>query len=269
MKSGPPPLENSATHSTASKPLKSSRLSAFSYWCSAVLLALLVSSCRDTLSLENLPESEKIKDGTVRKIAVTDPFVWMQSDALIESGGDESSFQSFKVQIRSMQDSILWASIRDGRIGVRIGKAIVIGDSAAFSSTLIAEKWAGSASDLAQKTGIEIPFLYLNRLLRGQLIGTDETLKYMYNEWSESWVAKYELEGNIHVKLALNRALKMKWIEIAAQGESLRILYDSFDELTGYPTSMKVQIDGALGNDVVITISDIRTGGPLKTPFSW
>ncbi len=231
-------------------------------------LALLVASCGSTLSVENLSEGEKVKDGTVRKIEVRDPFVWMQSDALIESG-DGSGFQSFKVQVRSMQDSILWASIRDGRIGVRIGKAIVIGDSAAFTSTLIAEKWAGSASDLAQRTGIEIPFLYLNRLLRGQLIGTNETLKYLYNDWSESWVARYELEGNVQVQLALNRSLKMKWIEIAAQGELLRVSYLSYDETTGYPTSMKVQIDGRIGNDVLITISDIRTGGPLKTPFSW
>ena len=51
-----------------------------------------------------------------------------------------------------------WAAISDDMIGLRVGKAIVIGDSAAFTSTLLGLDWTGSAHDLAGMTGVESSF---------------------------------------------------------------------------------------------------------------
>ena len=53
------------------------------------------------------------------------------------------------LEVRSKQDSILWTAISDDMIGLRVGKCIVIEDSAAFTSTLLGLDWTGSASDLA------------------------------------------------------------------------------------------------------------------------
>ena len=47
--------------------------------------------------------------------------------------------------------------ISDDMIGLRVGKAIVIEDSAAFTSTLLGLDWTGSAHDLAGMTGVEVP----------------------------------------------------------------------------------------------------------------
>lgn len=227
----------------------------------------LLSSCGGTLDVNKPLKPEKLKDGLVRTIALEDPFVWTQLYTKIEATTPDGE-QKFRVQLRTKQDSILWAAISDDLIGLRVGKAIVLGDSAAFSSTLLGMEWTGSANDLAKVTGVEVPFQYLNRLMRGQLIGTNQNLKYRYNAWSELWVATYELSDSRRVTLALNTDLKMSWIEITDEGDQARIDYSAFDNTTGYPIEMMLTLKSRPEYVVKISVQEVRTGGPFKTPFS-
>lgn len=231
-----------------------------------VALAVLT-GCGGPLSAEKPLRREKISDGVSRKIIVEDRFAWTQSFTRISAETPDGQ-QRFRVQIRSKQDSILWAAISDDMIGLRVGKAIVINDSAAFSSTLLGVEWTGSANDLAGVTGIEVPFQYLNRLLRGQLIGTNEAMRYRYDGNGDHWVTQYAISKGRAVTVALDRDLHMSYVLIEDPLESVFIQYKSVDEETGYPTEITITVKSQPDYKVTIEVTEIRTGGPFNTPFS-
>ena len=231
-----------------------------------VALAVLT-GCGGPLSAEKPLRREKISDGVSRKIIVEDRFAWTQSFTRISAETPDGQ-QRFRVQIRSKQDSILWAAISDDMIGLRVGKAIVINDSAAFSSTLLGVEWTGSANDLAGVTGIEVPFQYLNRLLRGQLIGTNEAMRYRYDGNGDHWVTQYAISRGRAVTIALDRDLHMSYVLIEDPLESVFIQYKSVDEETGYPTEITITVKSQPDYKVTIEVTEIRTGGPFNTPFS-
>ena len=231
-----------------------------------VALAVLT-GCGGPLSAEKPLRREKISDGVSRKIIIEDKFAWAQSFTRISAETPDGE-QRFRVQVRSKQDSILWAAISDDMIGLRVGKAIVINDSAAFSSTLLGVEWTGSAHDLAGVTGIEVPFQYLNRLLRGQLIGTNEALRYRYDGNGDHWIAQYSISSDRTVTVALDRNLHMSFVLIEDPFESVFIQYKSVDEKTGYPNDIEITIKSQPDYKVTIEVTEIRTGGPFNTPFS-
>ena len=231
-----------------------------------VALAVLT-GCGGPLSAEKPLRREKISDGVSRKIIVEDRFAWTQSFTRISAETPDGQ-QRFRVQVRSKQDSILWAAISDDMIGLRVGKAIVINDSAAFSSTLLGVEWTGSANDLAGVTGIEVPFQYLNRLLRGQLIGTNEAMRYRYDGNGDHWVTQYTISRGRAVTVALDRDLHMSYVLIEDPLESVFIQYKSVDEETGYPTEIIITVKSQPDYKVTIEVTEIRTGGPFNTPFS-
>jgi hypothetical protein len=154
-------------------------------------------------------------------------------------------------------------------IGLRVGKCIVIKDSAAFTSTLLGLDWTGSASDLAGVTGIEVPFQYLNRIMRGQLIGWDEALRYRFNADRDLWMSEYELSSKRNVRVALDRDLYLSEIIIQDPAEIAQIKYFEYDERTRYPKKIELTLVSRPEYKVVIDISDIRTEGPYNTPFSF
>lgn len=231
-----------------------------------VALAVLT-GCGGPLSAEKPLRREKISDGVSRQIIVEDRFAWTQSFTRISAETPDGQ-QRFRVQIRSKQDSILWAAISDDMIGLRVGKAIVINDSAAFSSTLLGVEWTGSANDLAGFTGIEVPFQYLNRLLRGQLIGTNEAMRYRYDGNGDHWVTQYAISKGRAVTVALDRDLRMSYVLIEDPLESVFIQYKNVDEETGYPTEITINVKSQPDYKVTIEVTEIRTGGPFNTPFS-
>ena len=230
--------------------------------------SLMLTNCGKPISPENPLKREKINDGVSRKILLEDGFAWTQSFARITAYTPEGE-QRFKVQVRSKQDSILWAAISDDMIGLRVGKAIVIKDSAAFTSTLLGLDWTGSASDLAGVTGIEVPFQYLNRILRGQLIGWDEALKYRFNADRDLWMSDYELGSDRQVRAALDRDLFLAELIIQDPTEIAQIKYLEWDERTRYPRQIELTLVSRPEYKVVIEITDIRTEGPYNTPFSF
>lgn len=230
--------------------------------------SLMLTNCGKPISPENPLKREKINDGVTRKILLEDGFPWTQSFARITAYTPEGE-QRFKVQVRSKQDSILWAAISDDMIGLRVGKSIVIKDSAAFTSTLLGLDWTGSASDLAGVTGIEVPFQYLNRILRGQLIGLDEALKYRFNADRDLWMSDYSLGSDRQVRAALDRDLFLAEIIIQDPAEIAQIKYLEWDERTRYPKRIELTLVSRPEYKVVIEITDIRTEGPYNTPFSF
>jgi len=235
---------------------------------SVLTALLLLVSCGKPITPENPIKREKINDGVNRKILLEDKFPWAQSFARITAYTPDGE-QRFKVQVRSKQDSILWAAISDDMIGLRVGKCIVIEDSAAFTSTLLGLEWSGSASDLAGVTGIEVPFQYLNRILRGQLIGWDEALRYRFNADRDLWMSDYDLGPKRYVRAALDRDLHLAELIIQDPAEIAQIKYFEYDERTRYPRRIELTLVSRPEYKVVIDISDIRTEGPYNTPFSF
>lgn len=235
---------------------------------SVLTALLLLVSCGKPITPENPIKREKINDGVNRKILLEDKFPWAQSFARITAYTPDGE-QRFKVQVRSKQDSILWAAISDDMIGLRVGKCIVIKDSAAFTSTLLGLDWSGSASDLAGVTGIEVPFQYLNRIMRGQLIGWDEALRYRFNADRDLWMSEYDLGPKRYVRAALDRDLHLAELIIQDPAEIAQIKYFEYDERTRYPKRIELTLVSRPEYKVVIDISDIRTEGPYNTPFSF
>jgi len=235
---------------------------------SVLTALLLLVSCGKPITPENPIKREKINDGVNRKILLEDKFPWAQSFARITAYTPDGE-QRFKVQVRSKQDSILWAAISDDMIGLRVGKCIVIEDSAAFTSTLLGLDWSGSASDLAGVTGIEVPFQYLNRIMRGQLIGWDEALRYRFNADRDLWMSEYDLGPKRYVRAALDRDLHLAELIIQDPAEIAQIKYFEYDERTRYPKRIELTLVSRPEYKVVIDISDIRTEGPYNTPFSF
>jgi len=230
--------------------------------------AFLVANCGRPISPENPLKRENIGDGVSRKIIVEDGFEWAQLFTRIETNTPEGE-QKFRVQVRSKKDSILWAAISDDMIGLRVGKAIVIGDSAAFTSTLLGLDWTGSAHDLAEMTGVEVPFQYLNLLLRGQLISAEPAMRYRFNGKRDLWVTKYSTSGNRKITVYLDRDLRVKHMTISDPQEIVEIDYKTHDPRTGYPTALEIRLQSRPQYTVNIEISEIRTDGPYNTPFSF
>lgn len=233
-----------------------------------ILSGLLVVSCGQPISPDHPFRREKINDGTSRKILVEDKFEWAQIFTRIEANTPDGP-QKFKVQVRSKKDSIFWAAISDDMIGLRVGKAIVIGDSAAFSSTLLGINWSGSAHDLADITGVEVPFAYLNLLLRGQLISAEPAMRYRYDARRELWVTQYPISRGRKVAVGLNRDLHVQRMTISDPKEVVQIFYSNIDDRTGYPRKLDISLKSQPDYTVSIEITDIRTEGPYKTPFSF
>jgi hypothetical protein len=244
----------------------------FKYNFSGFLLllagSLLIVSCGRTISPENPLKREKINDGVSRKIIVEDKFEWAQIFTRIEANTPDGE-QKFRVQVRSKKDSLLWAAISDDMIGLRVGKAIVIEDSAAFTSTLLGLDWTGSAQDLAGMTGVEVPFQYLNRLLRGQLISAEPAMRYRFDAKRDIWVTKYAISGNRKVEVDLDRDLRVKHMTITDPTEIVDIEYSNTDERTGYPKMLELTLKSRPSYTVKIEVSEIRTEGPYNTPFSF
>ena len=234
----------------------------------AVLSLWGLASCGGTSTPDNPLRREKIGDGTSRRILVEDPFLWTQSFSSITAVTPDGE-QRFRVQVRSKQDSILWAAISDDMIGLRVGKAIVIGDSAAFTSTLLGIDWTGSAEDLAEVTGVEVPFLYLNRLMRGQLIGAEPIMRYKFDADRDLWITEYALSQGRRVEVGLDRDLHANYMVVEDPKETVTIEYLSVDEKTGYPDEMKLTLKTRPEYQVHIKVTEIRTEGPYKTPFSF
>lgn len=233
-----------------------------------VVLSTFLANCGRTISPENPLKREKIGDGTSRKIIVEDRFVWNQTFTKITATTPDGE-QRFKVQVRSKQDSILWAAISDDMIGLRVGKAIVIGDSAAFTSTLLGLDWTGSASELAEITGVEVPFQYLNKLLRGQLIDAEPAMRYKFNAEKDLWKTEYALSRGRKVTAWLDRELRLRHITVVDQKEVVDIDYPKSDERTGYPMELVVTLASRPDYKVEIEVVEIRTEGPYNTPFSF
>lgn len=237
-------------------------------YCFTAVLAVFLTNCGRTISPENPLKREKIGDGTSRRIMVEDKFVWNQVFTKIKATTPEGE-QRFRVQVRSKQDSILWAAISDDMIGLRVGKAIVIGDSAAFTSTLLGMEWTGSASELAEITGVEVPFLYLNKLLRGQLIEAEPVMRYKFDAQKDLWTTKYSISQGRKVTAFLDRDLRLKHITIDDKKEIVDIDYPKSDPRTGYPSAMVLTLASRPNYKVDIEITEIRTEGPYNTPFSF
>ena len=230
-------------------------------------MSFLWSNCGRTISTDHPIRRENIGEGTSRKIMVEDKFSWTQIFTKISANTPDGE-QRFRVQIRSKKDSILWAAISDDLIGLRVGKAIVIGDSAAFTSTLLGMEWIGSAADLADITGIDVPFEYLNKLLRGQLIGAEPAMRYRFKNASDTWVTKYSLSLGRKVTVSLDQDLHLRHLTIEDKDEIVNIDYTKVDVRTGYPAEMVVTVQSKPEYRVLIEITEIRTEGPYNTPFS-
>ena len=126
-------------------------------------------------------------------------------------------------------------------IGLRVGKAIVIEDSAAFTST-IRVGLDRFRADLAGMTGVEVPFQYLNRLLRGQLISAEPAMRYKFDAKRDLWVTKYAISGNRKVEVDLDRDLRVKHMTITDPTEIVDIEYSNTDERTGYPKMLELTL---------------------------
>ena len=246
------------------------RLNAHTLVKSPLLLGaiFLLANCGKTISPENPLKREKINDGVTRKIIIEDKFEWAQIFTRIEANTPDGD-QKFKVQIRSKQDSILWAAISDDMIGLRVGKAVIINDSAAFTSTLLGLDWTGSANDLAKMTGVDIPFPYLNKLLRGQLIYTETALRYKFDEKRGVWITNHAISKNRNVYVELDRRLHVKHMTISDNKEIINIEYSNVDERTGYPMLLEITLNSRPDYTIKIEVSEIRTEGPYNTPFSF
>ena len=149
-------------------------------------------------------------------------------------------------------------------IGLRVGKAIVIGDSAAFSSTLLGINWSGSAHDLADITGVEVPFAYLNLLLRGQLGSAEPAMRYRYDAGRELWVTQYPISRGRKVAVGLNRDLHVQRMTISDPKEVVQIFYSNIDDRTGYPRKLDISLKSQPDYTVSIEITDIRTEGLIR-----
>jgi hypothetical protein len=129
-------------------------------------------------------------------------------------------------------------------------------------------EWTGSAADLATITGIDIPFEYLNKLLRGQLIGTETAMRYRFHNASDTWVTKYSLSLGRKVTVSLDPDLRMRHVTIEDKDEVVNIDYTKVDVRTGYPAEMVVTLKSKPEYRVLIEITEIRTEGPYNTPFN-
>lgn len=209
-----------------------------------------------------------LNDGATQKVQLVDNHSWVQAHTRILVESPEGN-QRFKAQIRSKKDSILWVAISDDLIGLRVGKAVVYDDSAAFSSTLLGIKWSGSSSDLADMVGIEMPFEYLDEILRGQLIGVEEPLKFRYNGFSQKWTVNYHISDSRSVEALLNTKFQLVQLRIIDAAETVTIKYEDYDEVTGYPQKLTLSLLSNSAYKVRITVSDYSTEGPYHLPFKF
>lgn len=78
--------------------------------------------------------------------------------------------QAFRAEVRILKDSIIWVDLADPFLGIKVARAIIYPDSAAFIQRLSKEYFTGTPRDLQQKLKLEVSFEMLQAVFSGNLV---------------------------------------------------------------------------------------------------
>lgn len=124
-------------------------------------------------------------------------------DLVLRANGkysDGESSQSFKVQIRMLKDSLVWADIADPLIGIKLARAIAFKDSVAFINRIERSYFTGDLKGLQQRISMDLSFDLLQNLLAANLVfPLTKDYELFYQAGTYVW-ADYDFEESLNAQ---------------------------------------------------------------------
>jgi len=162
--------------------------------------------------------------------------------------------QSFRLEIRILQDSLIWIDIADPLIGIKVARAIVYKDSVAFMNRLDKEYFSGNIGALQERFKLDFGFETLQSILSANTLFalSDKEFELFY-------------KPGAYLLSDFNPDPKGEegGMEKYFGKEKFRQTY--IDPANFKPT-MQVQKEPTFGKSYTVENQDIKTVGSLKYP---
>lgn len=188
--------------------------------------------------------------------------------------------QSFRFEIRMLQDSVVWLNIGDPFLGLNVARAVAYPGSVSFYNKLSKEYFEGDADLVREKLGFAANFEMLAATFAGNLVvpvGKNAHLEFLPGQYYLTDKPQSEESGNLsktvfheyYVNPQNFKATVQKRLEPAA-GKEVVLTYKNFKEVEGqqWPHSIEFEYRGADYTQVKFDIRDIETNGNFGFPFS-
>lgn len=167
---------------------------------------------------------------------------------------NDNDAQSFRLEIRILQDSLIWVDIADPLIGIKVARAIVYRDSVAFMNRLQKEYFTGNISALQQQFKLDFGFETLQSILSGNaLFALDDKEFELFYKPGAYLLSDFNPDPSGEQKGMEKYFGKEKFRQAYINPESFK------------PT-LQVQNEPTSGKSYRVENQDIKTIGSLKYP---
>lgn len=231
-------------------------LLAFSFWL------LVLGSCstnKNVSSIRNLSANHIIREVERNQFE----FENIETKFNVKVKGDNSI--GLKGQMRMQNDSVIWISL-SLKLGIEVARVMITEDSVKFINRTEKTYWTESINGLKDRLPIETSLDFLQDLLVGNDIDSNEKYKATIEDNS------YKLTSDRNTFWVTPKTFKVKRQQTTDNGQqaTLIINYDNFQEINGKLLPTKIILDAKDGFDLNIEIdySEIKVGEKLQFPFN-
>jgi hypothetical protein len=186
--------------------------------------------------------------------------------------------QRFRMEVRMVRDSVIWIDVSDPSLGLRVARALLLPDSAAYYSGLLRRADAGSFAKFGSLLGTQINFeMFQNALIGAPVIFPDPTIEKL-----TATVATYLLAGpndaafpgtpigvELEMAAATNQLIRQ---EVRTRSNTLEARYKDFTHLEDFffPGTINLITRGAGQNtNIELEVREVQKDLTLRMPFNY
>lgn len=197
---------------------------------------------------------------------------------------DGSSSQSFRLEVRMIKDSLIWADVADPFLGIKVARAIIYKDSLAFYNKLEREYYAGNLRGLTEKLNFDFGFEDLQDILSGnRVIDIDRSFDLFYRK-DAYLLANFDADGNDNDSIPKAGQIEFNEVYISpdhfkpliqlkripTQGMSYVIWNNNIQDWGNFlfPKQLKVEYTQNQTSGLSLEIKSLETNKPTSFPFN-
>jgi hypothetical protein len=191
--------------------------------------------------------------------------------------------QSFRLEVRLLQDSLIWLDFADPILGIKAARAVLYKDSVAFVNRLERTYLTGSIADFQRTFKVAYTFYDLQAILLGNLVLKDfEQYKqypmagyYQLANFEQNPAEQHSTPASQEQFVTLqflpgNYKPAMQELNEPVNGKRYTLFYEDFStQGTGqFPQRVKVEYAGDGLSTLEINVQQFSLHEPLNFPFS-
>ncbi len=238
-------------------------------------LVVFTSSCGSFKKLpEGAPEGLKEKQLKEKMMAAQNKFDQLQ---ITGNGRFESKdfSQSFKFEIRLLNDSLIWVDLADPILGIKVARAWITKDSVAMTQKINREYFTGKPSELKEQIGLNFGFYELQAILSANLLyGWESDYEQQYIPKHYQLVNTNFEQNRQQMELQLypsNFKPYQHFVKLPNEGYQFEIKNIDFvekGEQLFYPKQIEINYRSSEKAFLKLTIKKVQKNNPsIKFPF--